>query len=85
MRYAKERALKQAPVPPERMRRLARRLHGLGPRPLYEFLVELDAGAPLLERLEKYAALDGDFIRTLNGDHLPVVRLAARRKPQGRA
>ena len=48
MRYAKERALKQAPVPPERMRRLARRLHRLGPRPLYEFLVELNAGAPLL-------------------------------------
>jgi hypothetical protein len=34
-------------------------------------LLELQAGAPLEERLEAYARLDGDFIRALGGDRLP--------------
>jgi hypothetical protein len=75
MRYAKKPALKQARVSPERLRCLARRLHRLGPRPLAEFLIELEAGAPLHERLETYAALDGDFIRALGGADLSVARV----------
>jgi hypothetical protein len=75
----------RASLPRERLAHLARRIHTLGPRPLYELLREREAGAPLHERLEKYAALPADFIRELGGDRLPVVRLAARRKPQGRA
>jgi hypothetical protein len=52
---------------------------------LAELLIELEAGAPLVPRLETYAALPADFIRELGGDDLAVVRLAARRKPRGRA
>jgi hypothetical protein len=78
--------MQRAPKPPAiataRMRRLAQQIHTLGPRPLYEPLKELQAGAPLEERLERYAALSemAPFIRALGGDRLPVARLAARRK-----
>ena len=44
-------------IPRARLARLAGRLHSLGPRPLLEFLVEIEAGAPLIPRLERYAAL----------------------------
>jgi hypothetical protein len=83
MRYAKKRALEQARVPPERLRCLARRIHQLGPRPLFELFSELEAGAPLIPRLETYAALPADFIKKLDGDRLPVVRMI--RNGRGRA
>src|SRR5262245_16268725 len=38
-----------------RLRYLANRLHQLGPRPLFELLAEAVQGAPLIERLERYA------------------------------
>ncbi|MGP8193383.1 MAG: hypothetical protein ACLQLT_12270 [Methylovirgula sp.] len=58
-------------VPDARLRLLARRLHRLGERPLYEYLRELSNGADLLERLERYAQLDRDFIAAAGGDKLP--------------
>ncbi len=60
-------------IPRERLLYLAGRLHSLGPRPLFEFLREIEAGAPLHERLERYAALEplADFIQSLGGDRLP--------------
>jgi hypothetical protein len=56
-----------------RLRHLARRLHQLGERPIFEFLLELDAGADLQDALERYAAINvyGDFIRAYDGDRLP--------------
>ena len=62
------------PIPRERLRHLARRIHSLGPRPLYELLAELETGADLGERLERYAALPADFIRAFGGDVLPIAR-----------
>jgi hypothetical protein len=40
-----------------RLRHLARTLHSLGERPLYEFLREIDQGAPFWPTLEGYATL----------------------------
>jgi hypothetical protein len=59
-----------------RLRQLAGRIHALGPRPLYELLRELDAGAELGPALEAYADLHGciDFICALGGDRLPGLR-----------
>jgi hypothetical protein len=62
-------------LPPARLRYLARQVHALGERPLYELLRELQQGAPLEERLEVYARLGGDFIRELDGDRLPIARV----------
>jgi hypothetical protein len=61
-----------------RLRRLAAQIHGLGARPLYELLLELDAGADLQDAVERYAALDRyrGFIAALDGDRLrPLVAL----------
>jgi hypothetical protein len=55
-----------------RLRYLARRLHALGERPLFEFLKELEAGADLRARLERYARLDPELIRSLGGDQFAV-------------
>lgn len=60
-----------------RLTHLAARIHSLGARPLYELFCELDAGAPLHERLERYARLEadhGDFLRAMGGDRLPPLR-----------
>jgi hypothetical protein len=67
---------------PERLAYLARRIHALGPRPLFELFVELEAGEPLLPRLEAYARLAplGGFIAEMGGDRLPRPRLIARRR-----
>jgi len=67
-------SLQAALIPRERLRQLARRIHALGPRPLYELLRELEADAPLHERLERYAALPADFIKALDGYRLPPLR-----------
>ena len=46
----------------------------LGPRPLLEFLKEIDRGADVFERLAVYAALPCDFIRANDGDKfLPAI------------
>jgi hypothetical protein len=59
-----------------RLRHLARQLHRLGERPLFEFLAELDAGADFWPRLEAYAALEPyqPFIQELDGDQLPRLK-----------
>jgi hypothetical protein len=78
---APQRVIRSAPsrdltpaLPRERLACLARRIHALGERPLYELFRELEAGAPLHERLERYAALPADFIAALGGDRLPPLR-----------
>jgi len=50
------------------------KLCALGPRPLLEFLKEIDRGADVFERLAVYAALPCDFIRANDGDKfLPAI------------
>ena len=49
----------------ERLRQLAQHLHRLGPRPTFEFLREVAAGADLYERLEQYARLDPAIVKYL--------------------
>jgi hypothetical protein len=72
----------RAPCPRERLDRLAQQLHDLGPRPLAEFLAEVAAGAPLIERLERYGELWAlrDFIKANGGDRLPQPRLIRGRR-----
>jgi hypothetical protein len=55
-----------------RLRQLARRIHSLGERPLYELFAELDDGAPLRSTLEAYARLErfSASIRDHGGDRL---------------
>lgn len=59
-------------IPDIRLQYLAARLHALGPRPTYELLREVAAGADLFNRLEVYGRLDRDIVRALGGDVLPV-------------
>lgn len=59
-----------------RLRRLAAALHELGPRPIYEFLREVEAGADLRARLEVYARLPAGFIRANDGDKFPPAAFA---------
>ena len=49
---------------------VARKIHGLGEHPLFELILELADGAPLLDRLERYASLPRDFIVGHCGDRL---------------
>ena len=67
------REILQAAIPPADARRvrlqyLAQRLHGLGERPLFHFLDEVERGEPLRQHLERYAQIDPDFVRALGGD-----------------
>jgi hypothetical protein len=61
----------------QRLRRqhLARQVHHLGPRVLFEFIDELDRhhrlGDDLDRRLEKYASADPDLLRAFGGDRFP--------------
>jgi hypothetical protein len=80
-------------IPPARLRHLARRVHSLGPRPLYELLLEVQGGAPLNERLEAYAAIApfAPLITALGDAELPALRpigegraKPARMKPRAR-
>jgi hypothetical protein len=59
------------PIALARLRRLADQLHALGPRPIFEYLREIIAGADPAARLERYAELDPDVVRALGGDRLP--------------
>jgi hypothetical protein len=54
-----------------RIRHLARHLHSLGERPLYEWACEVVGGADPLARLEAYGRLDVDTVRALGADKLP--------------
>jgi hypothetical protein len=64
---------RDAGLPRERLAHLARAVHQLGPRPLYELFVELNQGASFQDRVERYAALPADFIKQLGADRLPPV------------
>lgn len=45
-----------------------RKLIALGPRPVLEFLREIDHGADVWKRLEVYASLPRDFLRANGAD-----------------
>jgi hypothetical protein len=63
-----------------RLQRLARQIHALGERPLYECLLELERGADLLPTLERYGRLApfATFIAENGGRDLPKLRVAVR-------
>jgi hypothetical protein len=65
--------MSQQHIPDARLRHLAGRLHDLGPRPLYEFLREIERGADLLQRLERYAELDPAIVAAIGAYAIPVV------------
>ena len=69
-------------VPRERLARLARKIHRLGERPLFELFRELATGANLHECLERYAALAPltGLIQSLSGDRLPRPRVIRGRR-----
>jgi hypothetical protein len=46
-----------------RLKRLACRIHGLGPAPLFHLLHDLSRGAPFPSTIEEYASLPANFIR----------------------
>jgi hypothetical protein len=52
-----------------RRQRLVEHLHRLGPSPLGHFIreVEASAGIDVTARLERYAQIDPEFVRALNG------------------
>jgi hypothetical protein len=56
-----------------RLRHLARRLHALGERPLYELMRELVAGADPVARLEAYCRIDPAILAALGGVTLPAI------------
>jgi hypothetical protein len=66
-----------------RLRYLAAQIYKLGPRPLFELLREISAGADVLRTLENYALIVplAGFIASQNGDRLPPpVRLVGGRQ-----
>jgi hypothetical protein len=50
---------------------LARRLHKLGPKPLFHSLTDIEAGKAYRASLAEYAALPRDFIVALDDDQFP--------------
>lgn len=58
----------RALIPTPRMRRLAEKIHELGPLPLAYMLAELAAGAEVVATAEGYARLPGSFIRAYGAD-----------------
>lgn len=54
-----------------RLKHLAAKVHALGPRPLFELFKELEKGADLLPRLERYAMLSPDVVAALGGRDMP--------------
>jgi hypothetical protein len=61
----------RATVPDARLRRLARHLHQLGERSVYEILREIIGGRDPVLRLEVYAECDPDFFEAIGADKLP--------------
>jgi hypothetical protein len=57
--------------PDPRRRHLVSRLHALGPRVLSCFLAEVENGASVEERLERYAVIDADDLIASGGDRFP--------------
>jgi hypothetical protein len=53
-----------------RTMRLARHLHDLGPRPVYEALVAVEAGGDLLTVLEQYERLSADLMQAMGAREL---------------
>jgi hypothetical protein len=51
----------------------ARRLHGLGERPAYEFIREILAGAAPVDRLEAFGRIDPAIVKYLGADRMPLV------------
>jgi hypothetical protein len=49
------------------LRRLASRIHKLGPRPLFELFCEIGEGEALA-RIETYAEIDASVVRMFGGD-----------------
>src|SRR5262245_35680580 len=58
-----------------RFQHLVGHLHRLGPRPLSEFLKEIEAGGDLYQCLEVYGRLPVEFVHALGGDVLPIDKL----------
>jgi hypothetical protein len=52
------------------LRAAAQHLHNLGPRPTFEFLCGLAAGADLYESLEQYARLDPSICKYLRASEM---------------
>ena len=63
--------LQVASIRRERLAYLARRLHRLGERPLYEFIREIIAGADPIERLEVFARIDPAIAKYLGAHRMP--------------
>jgi hypothetical protein len=66
----------------ERLTHLAKRIHALGARPLFELLLELQDGAPLADALDRYARIAplSDFLAAHGGRELEPARLVTRRR-----
>lgn len=56
-----------------RRQRAADHLYNVGPRPVLEALVEVEAGADLDSVLADFARLDPETVRQLGGDQFPAV------------
>lgn len=65
-----------------RVRFLGTRVRGLGERPLYELLREVDPGAELIAMLERYARLApvAQVIHAHDGEHLQPPRVVRGRQ-----
>jgi hypothetical protein len=66
----------------QRLRHLAELIYTLGPRPLFELLAEIVAGASPLERIERYGRLArdyGSFIRANGGSQFSSQIFVVRR------
>jgi hypothetical protein len=68
--FARSSPAPQRTIGDERLRDLAKHLHRLGPRPTFEFLREVAAGADLYERLEQYARLDPSICKYLGASEM---------------
>jgi hypothetical protein len=68
-----ENTQRKSGIDPARLRHLARRLHALGERPLYELMRELVAGADPVARLEAYCRIDPAILAALGGVTLPAI------------
>jgi hypothetical protein len=67
-------------IPESRLCRLARQIHILGERALFELFVELSEGAEMGDALERYAKIApyASFIAANGGDRLPARARAVR-------
>ncbi len=57
------------------LRRTVERVHGLGPRAVYELLVEIGeqrlCRTYLEQRIQRYAEIDPEHLAALGGEHFP--------------